>query len=91
MQVHGPGYRLPKKGLRTLHIEGTEYSYQIKGSRVLFFLETAKIEADFTEVTGLPSNTIERGQWKGTQDGAVTPQRCKEFLQRYLEDSLIGL
>ena len=84
MQIHGPGYRLPRTGLRQLHIDGVEYAYQIAGDRVLFFLEDCKLVADITEVTGRSWVDIERGRHKRTSDGEVKPRHCKAFLECYL-------
>ena len=84
MQVHGPGYRLPRSGVRTLHIDGVEYRYAIKGSQVLFFLPDRKVVADLSEVSGKRWDLLERGQWKGTSDGHVTPRHCRDFLEQLL-------
>ena len=88
MQVHGPG-PLPRKGLRRLHIEGVEYLYVIKGRRVQFLLEDRKVIADLSEVSGKPWDIIERGQYKKTNDGYVTPAHCKAFLERFLNDNSV--
>lgn len=85
MRVHGPGARLPKKGVRRLHIDDVEYLYVIKGSKVQFFLPDRKIIATLVEVSGKSWDILERGQWKKTSDGWVTPQHCKDFLADYLE------
>lgn len=86
MIITGPRYRLPRRGVRRLHIDGVEYLYSITGSKVLFFLEGRKIVADFTEVTGRTLDVLERGEWKRTCDGMVTPRDCKAFLVRILTE-----
>jgi hypothetical protein len=84
VNIHGPGYRLPKSGVRKLHIDGVEYLYKIKGHTVQFFLEDKKIVADISTVSGKGWDLIERGQYKKTDDGYVTPGHCKAFLTEFL-------
>ena len=87
LRIHGPGYRLPKSGVRKLHIDGVEYLYKIKGSTVQFFLDDRKVVADISTVSGKSWDLIERGQWKKTSDGHITPGHCKEFLGKFLKEN----
>ena len=84
--IHGPGYKLPSKGVRRLHIDGVEYLYKITGFIVLFYLEGRKVVTDISAVSRKSWDLIERGQWKMTSDGHVTPAHCKEFLTRFLAE-----
>lgn len=89
MQIHGPGYGLPKSGLRTLHIDGKEYKYAIKGHGVHYFLGDKKVVASHSEVTGLDPWVMERGQFKGTSDGMVKPSHCKAFLESLIAKGIV--
>lgn len=79
------GYtRIPKHGVRRLHIGGREYLYKIFPWRAVFYLEKMKVVADLPDITGLTTDIIDRGRWKKTSDGFVTPAMCKKFLEKIL-------
>lgn len=88
-KIFGPGYTMPKSGVRTLHIEGVEYKYTIKGHGVQYFLDDKKVVASFPAVTGRSWNIIERGQHKKTSDGMITPKHCKAFLEDLIAKGIV--
>lgn len=84
-------YRIPNRGVRKLHINGVEYKYRISGLHVIFFLPKRKLIVPGEEIC-FPTKPqgymwwFEKGQYKGTQDGMITPRKCKDYLTAYLAE-----
>lgn len=83
-RLSGPGYSVPKKGVRKVHINGVEYRYLIGSFMVVFFLDDGKVGVPWPDVVGMDWNVIERGQWRKTSDGTVHPRQVKAWLESYL-------
>lgn len=74
--------------MRKLHINGKVYQYKVGkgGSNVTVKFPTSeKVTFDGHEITGRSGWTMEKGQYKGTSDGMITPGQIKTFLLRLLE------
>lgn len=72
------------KGLRKIVVPGPEHwTYKVFLSCTLLFdPKGKKYVVPTTHMTGRDWNTLERGQWKKTDDGWVTPRHIAEFIQQ---------
>lgn len=70
---------------RKLTIEDKVWEYQLgKGNAVIKSPDNKKTVVDYVKLTGRSWDTLERGQYKKTSDGMVTPQHIKSYIQTYL-------
>jgi len=70
------------KSKRKIIINGDTYKYIIgKGNVVIWAPNKKKIVVDFSTLTGRSWDAIERGQWKNTRDGMITPKDIANYIQ----------
>lgn len=74
--------------MRKVHVGGEVWEFQTgKGNAVIRNPRTGKKTiVDYAKLTGRDWNTIERGQWKRTTDGMVTPADVKAYIGKYLSE-----
>lgn len=58
---------------RAITVDGKLYYYRVGRGRVAIYGEGARFIPSCAEVIGVSEATFERGQWKKTSDGQVTP------------------
>lgn len=71
----------PQKGARRLDVDGRTWWWLV-GESLAMVLWTPTGEKHLTTaaaVKKLDSSTVERGQHKGTSDGAVTPEHVRQY------------
>lgn len=73
---------MKKKGIRWLHINGVQYKWQVSkhGTVTIELPDGKEIYPSGHEVVGLTPFYFEKGQYKGTIDGMVTPERIKKYI-----------
>lgn len=64
---------------RKIVVDGSTYEYHVGRSYVVF---DNGHRVKLNEITGRDWDTIERGQWKKTSDGMVTPKHIAEYLRK---------
>jgi hypothetical protein len=70
---------------RAVHIDGVEYPYQIRNASVRIYFPNGKsIHVGAPTILGTTYDIFERGQYKCTSDGMVTPSLVKQYLESYL-------
>jgi hypothetical protein len=68
-----------------VHVGGKIWKYRVGRSNVVINSpEGKRITVNHSELTGRTWDTIERGQWKRTQDGMILPCHVKEYVERYI-------
>ncbi len=82
----GTARTLPRK-IRRLVLGAETFYYQVTQGHVTLFLASKgpsiawdKWVLSPVEVTGRSWNVLERGQWKKTSDGMITPADLRRFL-----------
>lgn len=66
---------------RTMQINGKNWKFIIGGCHIAIWSPTGvKILTNHSEVTGRDWNTLERGQWKKTNDGMVCPGHVRGWI-----------
>lgn len=69
--------------MRKITVDGIEYLYRIGRDFAVIRLPNGKTLRPFiTDLTGQRPDDLERGRWKKTSDGMVTPRHIKDYLQR---------
>lgn len=72
------------KGFRTLQIRDKRWAYRIgKNWAVLLSPEGKKSAVRLSDLTGLDIALIERGRYKKTLDGMVTPAHVRAYLEAH--------
>jgi len=78
------------RGTRRLVLGAETFYYAVSRGSVTLLLASSRqgIAYDkwvltLAEVTGRSWNVLERGQWKKTSDGALTPGDLRRFLERW--------
>ncbi len=76
-----------KRTWRTLHIDGGDWRWNVwrSGTIVIFSPGGEKTVTSGSHVKGLDWDTFDRGSYKGTSDGAVTPAEVKTFIQNGMQ------
>jgi len=74
--------------MRKVQVGGETWEFTTgKGNAVIKNPRTGKKTiVNYLKLTGRDWNTIERGQWKRTSDGMVTPGHVKAYIARYLSE-----
>lgn len=67
--------------MRNISVNGVRYRYRVGKTFVVIRNETKRLLVSCADVVGCSQNTWERGQWKKTQDGMVTPSRIAAFIK----------
>jgi hypothetical protein len=65
---------------RKIVVSGVEWKYHIGKISVVARCGDRKLVGKLPEVTGLDWDTIERGQWKRTTDGMITPKQIATWI-----------
>lgn len=75
--------------MRKVHVSGETWEFQTgKGCAVIRNPRTGKKTiVNYVKLTGRDWNTIERGQWKRTSDGMVTPADVKAYIEKHLSEA----
>lgn len=67
--------------VRRIHIEGRVWEYSIgRGSAVIKSPDGKRSDVRLAAIKGGTPNDFERGQWKRTSDGMVTPSEVKVWI-----------
>ena len=77
--------RSPCKKARAIVIHGKRWWYRVgrAGWTILVWDPNgAKRVTNAGHVLGLPPQVVERGQWKQTTDGMVTPRKIADWIER---------
>ena len=70
---------------RKLAIGEAVWEYQLgKGNAVIKSPDNKKTVVAYTKLTGRSWDILERGQYKKTSDGMVTPKHIKDYIQKHL-------
>lgn len=71
---------------REIYVNNKIWKFRIgKGSAVIRSPDKGpSYIVDLSTLTGRFSGVIERGRWKRTQDGQVTPKHIKEWIDNHL-------
>jgi hypothetical protein len=73
------------KGERSVEVGGATWSYRLgRGNAVIVLPTGKKLVVRYADLTGRSPDIIERGQWKGTSDGMVTPEHVRRYIRRHL-------
>ena len=68
--------------LRKINVDGAVWEYRIgKGAAVLVAPDGKKAVVGLDKLTGRSWDTLERGQWKRTSDGMVTPKDVAAYIR----------
>jgi hypothetical protein len=69
--------------MRKVHINGQVYQYKVgKGSTRIILPNGTTTHAFNHTIKGVTPDTFDRGQWKRTSDGSVTPAEVKAYIER---------
>lgn len=70
---------------RIVNIDGQEWEVTIgKSNTKIRSPKNKSTIVDHSKLTGKPWSTIERGQWKRTSDGMITPKDVETYIRKYL-------
>ncbi len=73
---------------RKIHLDNEVWEYQIGRTNVVIKSPASKkIVVGFCKLTGRSWDIIERGQWKKTTDGMVTPKDVRIYIQKHLRNA----
>lgn len=69
------------KGERLVQVGMETWSFRI-GRELAVIVSPGgyKSRVSLSTITGRPGDMLERGQWKGTSDGMVTPTHVREYI-----------
>lgn len=67
---------------RTLVTPQGEFEWRYGGRGVIVRQGDVKHNVHVTEVTGLQWDDVERGQWKRTSDGMITPGQVRAWIDK---------
>jgi hypothetical protein len=72
--------------MRKIDVDGEEWEFSTgKGNAVIKNPRTGKKAiVDYSILTGRTWNVLERGQWKKTIDGMVTPGHVSGYIRKHL-------
>lgn len=72
--------------MRKVHVGGQVWEFRTgKGAAVIKNPRTGKSTiVNYAKLTGRTWDTLERGQWKRTSDGMVTPAHVKAYIEKHL-------
>ncbi len=74
-------------GSRTwsVEVDGVTWRYQLgRGNAVIVLPDGKKVIVGYARLTDRSPDTIERGQYKGTSDGMVTPEHVRRYIRQHL-------
>lgn len=74
---------------RIISVGGVRWKWRV-GSRsgvVAYSERGERLCARAHEVKGVPAEVFERGRWKRTSDGSVTPSEVADWMRREVEES----
>jgi len=75
----------PTKKSRVIVIEGETWYYQIGGYSCAFWGPDGKKHVGKADVVANRSwDVLERGQWKKTSDGMITPKDIRRYIQEHI-------
>ena len=73
---------VPRTGVRRLVIGTATWRWSMHGGSVSVWSPDGKRRnVDPHTILGVSPNTWERGQWKRTQDGVVSPRHVRAFIE----------
>jgi hypothetical protein len=73
------------KGERRIEVDGVTWRYRFGCDNVVIVLRNGKkVIVNYSTLTGRTPDLIERGQWKGTSDGMVTPEHVRHYIRKHL-------
>lgn len=70
----------PQKGARRLVVVDQTWWWMVGNLTILWTPKGQKLLVNNMALTGLTQETIERGRWKRTTDGTVTPRMVREYI-----------
>jgi hypothetical protein len=69
--------------MRKLHIGNEEWQYRVgNGTIVVVTPLGSKVYIQCHKVKGLTPDEYDRGKWKKTSDGMITPSELKAYIER---------
>jgi len=69
--------------MRKLHIGNEEWQYKIgEGTVVVKTPDGKRFNIGCHEVKGLSPDDFDKGKWKKTSDGMITPSELKAYIER---------
>jgi hypothetical protein len=75
----------PRRGARALDVDGQQWWFRVgHGAIEIWPPDGTKHVTDMCKVTGRDWDTIERGQWKKTEDGMVKPGHVRGYIRKEL-------
>lgn len=78
------------KGERQARVGDETWGFKLGRQHVVLVAPDGhKSVVDFSALTGRSWDTLERGMWKGTSDGMVTPEHVKRYIRKH-RDALVG-
>jgi hypothetical protein len=82
--------RRKMKGEREARVGDETWGFRMGRQNVVIVTpDGRKSFVDFVTLTGRSWGTLERGQWKGTSDGMVTPEHVKRYIRKH-RDTLLA-
>lgn len=68
--------------MRKIIINGLKYEYSISGRRTVTIInpEEVKTHVNCGVLKGMTPDNFDRGKWKKTSDGMVTPKHIKKYI-----------
>ena len=81
-----------RKTGRSIVVGGKKYRYKIgRGTTVIRRADnTVLVKVDNHVLMGVTPDTFERGQWKRTSDGMVTPRHVASCIQAQQSGTFVG-
>lgn len=65
---------------RKIVVGGAEWKYHVGKIHTEARCGERKLLGKLTDITGLTWDVLERGQWKRTSDGAITPKHIADWI-----------
>jgi len=67
-----------------VNIDEQVYEYMLGKQNAVIKIGDKKKIVDYQMLTGISWNVFERGQWKKTRDGMVTPKHVINYIQNHI-------
>lgn len=76
--------------LRKITVGDLDYRWIVSKSKVVIYSPSnegpVKHAVSISDVTGRTLDAVERGRWKKTSDGMVTPRQVAKYIEKLLEE-----
>lgn len=75
----------PRKGARQIDVDGAQWWFRVGHQNIeIWPPEGKKHVVSQAKITGRTPDLIDRGRWKGTEDGMIKPGHVRGYIRQHL-------